>query len=96
MLAKGPAADALYREAIERLPRIHTRGCETLARTHLVYGEWLRREGRRVDARAQLRLAHEHYTEMRDGHGLSPIGPVASSSPPARRCANAPWRQSMT
>ena len=64
LLAEGAAADALYREAIERLSRIHTRGCETLARTHLVYGEWLRREGRRVDAREQLRLAHERYTEM--------------------------------
>jgi DNA-binding CsgD family transcriptional regulator len=64
LLAEGAAADALYREALERLSRIHTRGCETLARTHLVYGEWLRREGRRVDAREQLRLAHERYTEM--------------------------------
>ena len=64
LLAEGAAADALYREALERLSRIHTRGCETQARTHLVYGEWLRREGRRVDAREQLRLAHERYTEM--------------------------------
>ena len=64
LLAEGAAADALYREALERQSRIHTCGCETQARTHLVYGEWLRREGRRVDAREQLRLAHERYTEM--------------------------------
>jgi DNA-binding CsgD family transcriptional regulator len=58
MLAQGAAAEPLYEEAIERLSRIRTRGCETLARAHLVYGEWLRREHRRVDAREQLRIAH--------------------------------------
>ena len=61
LLADGAAAEALYREAIERLSRIH---CETLARAHLVYGEWLRRENRRVDAREHLRVAHTMLTDM--------------------------------
>jgi DNA-binding CsgD family transcriptional regulator len=62
LLREGEAADLLYRDAIERLGRTRVR--VSLARTHLVYGEWLRRENRRVDAREQLRLAHEMLSEM--------------------------------
>ena len=64
MLAEGAAAERLYKEAIERLSRIHMRGSQTLARAHLVYGEWLRREHRRVDAREHLRIAHAMLADM--------------------------------
>jgi DNA-binding CsgD family transcriptional regulator len=57
LLTEGQAAEGLYREAIERLAR--ARMPLHLARTRLLYGEWLRREDRRVDARQQLRLAHD-------------------------------------
>ena len=62
LVTEGPVAEGLYREAVERLSRTKLRA--DLARSHLLYGEWLRREQRRVDARAQLRAAHDHFTSM--------------------------------
>ncbi|GAA1636113.1 LuxR family transcriptional regulator [Kribbella alba] len=62
LLSQGETADRLYQVAIERLGRTRMRA--ELARTHLVYGEWLRRGGRRLDAREQLHLAHEMLTDM--------------------------------
>jgi DNA-binding CsgD family transcriptional regulator len=62
LLSAGETAELLYREAIERLAR--SRIAVRLARAHLLYGEWLRRENRRVDAREHLRAAHELFSGM--------------------------------
>jgi DNA-binding CsgD family transcriptional regulator len=62
LVSEADAAEALYVEAIARLDRTPLR--PELARTHLLYGEWLRREGRRVDARDELRTAHELFAAI--------------------------------
>jgi DNA-binding CsgD family transcriptional regulator len=62
LLSTGDTAETLYREAIERFSRTRIR--PQLARAHLVYGEWLRRENRRVDARRELLRAFEMFTDM--------------------------------
>jgi DNA-binding CsgD family transcriptional regulator len=62
LMSEGDVADRLYREAIERLERTRIR--VELARAHLIYGEWLRRENRRVDAREQLRVAHDTFSRI--------------------------------
>ncbi|WP_222106324.1 ATP-binding protein [Catellatospora sichuanensis] len=62
LLAEGPAAEEFYREAIDRLEDCRMNA--HLARAHLVYGEWLRRENRRADAREHLRRAHDMLTLM--------------------------------
>jgi DNA-binding CsgD family transcriptional regulator/tetratricopeptide (TPR) repeat protein len=90
LLSDGTAADDLYREAIERFSRTRLR--PDLARAHLLYGEWLRREGRRVDAREQLRAAHDMFTAIgmeafaeRTGRELVATGEKARKRSPETR-----------
>src|SRR4051812_10220693 len=73
LLSEGELAESLYRESIAHLagPRVRLE----LARTHLLYGEWLRRERRRLDARRQLRTAPEMVTSM----GIEPFAGRAES-----------------
>jgi DNA-binding CsgD family transcriptional regulator len=65
LLSDGDLAETLYRQAIERLARsridVHT------GRAHLIYGEWLRREGRQVDARNPLRVAYDMFSDFGAG-----------------------------
>ncbi|RZT16652.1 regulatory LuxR family protein [Kribbella sp. VKM Ac-2569] len=93
----GRAAEAAYQEAVERLSR--TRMRMDLARTHLVYGEWLRREGRRQDARGQLRMAYKLFSAAgaaafaeRAGRELAATGEVLDE----RRTADSSGRDSLT
>jgi DNA-binding CsgD family transcriptional regulator len=62
LLSHGQEAETAHRDAVDRLAR--TRGVVHLARARLQYGEWLRRENRRVDAREQLRAAHEVFSRI--------------------------------
>jgi hypothetical protein len=62
LMAGGQAAEDLYQEAISQLA--NSRMTVHLARAHLIYGEWLRRQNRRADAREQLRIAHQMLTSM--------------------------------
>ena len=62
LFSAGEHADRLYRASIEHLQRTRLR--VQLARSHLLYGEWLRREGRRVEARQQLRTAYDMFDAM--------------------------------
>ncbi len=62
LLLDGQDAEDLYVEATDRLAR--TRMAVDLARAHLLYGEWLRRERRRVDARKELRVAHDLFSDF--------------------------------
>jgi DNA-binding CsgD family transcriptional regulator len=68
LISARSSAERLYHDAIERLAATPLR--PDLARAHLVYGEWLRREGRRLDAREQLRTAREMFVAM----GLEAFG----------------------
>ena len=62
LIAEDESAETLYREAIQHLAPTRLR--VDLGRTHLLYGEWLRRQRRRLDARTELRTAHELFSEF--------------------------------
>jgi DNA-binding CsgD family transcriptional regulator len=62
LVLSGPAAEPFYADAVQRLAR--ARVAPHLARAQLVYGEWLRREHRRLEARDQLRAAHETFSRV--------------------------------
>jgi DNA-binding CsgD family transcriptional regulator len=62
LVSEGDRAEGFFQKAIDHLSRTRVRA--ELARTHLLYGEWLRRMNRRVDARAQLRIAYERFASM--------------------------------
>ena len=82
LLIDDATAEDHYQDAVARLGR--TRARADLARAHLLYGEWLRRQGRRLDARHHLRTAHHHFTSTgaeafaaRAGRELSATGETA-------------------
>ena len=84
LMSEGAPAESLYREAIELLGR--TRMRVEVARAHLLYGEWLRRENRRVDAREHLRSAHEMFSSMgADGFGERAARELLATGEKARK-----------
>lgn len=84
LIEEDGQAEAWYAEAIERLGRC--RITTYLARTRLVYGEWLRRQGRRVDARTQLHAAHALFADMgADAFAERAMREFLATGPRARR-----------
>ena len=85
LLSEGDEAERLYREAISHLS---SAPASIELPGHLLYGEWLRRQRRRREAREHLRIARDMLEAI--GIDASPSGPGASCGPPARSPASAP------
>jgi DNA-binding CsgD family transcriptional regulator len=84
LLSDGRDAEPLYREAVDRLAS--GTGAVHLARARLLYGEWLRRENRRIDAREQLRAAHEMFSDIgAEGFAERARDELAATGETARR-----------
>ena len=83
--------ESFYRESADRLAR--SRAVVELARSQLVYGEWLRRVNRRGDAREQLRAAHELFSRIGRGW-VHRARPARTVRPPVKRCAGGPAKRS--
>ena len=95
LVAEGPVAEDLFRESIERLGRTRLR--PDLARAHLLYGEWLRRERRRSDARAELRAAHDMFEAMgMDGFADRAHRELEATGETARKRTVAPRPETLT
>jgi DNA-binding CsgD family transcriptional regulator len=84
LLADDGDAEPLYQQAIDHL--VQCRGNLRKARSHLLYGEWLRRKNRRLDARTQLRAAYDMFTEMgADGFAKRARTELAATGEHARK-----------
>jgi len=84
LVSDADDAESRFREAMDRLARTRIRG--ELARTHLLYGEWLRRQSRRNDAREQLRTAHTMFTAMgMDGFAELAAGELSATGETVRK-----------
>jgi DNA-binding CsgD family transcriptional regulator len=95
LVTEGPVAEDLFRESVERLGRTRLR--PDLARAHLLYGEWLRRQRRRGEARTELRCAHDMFEGMgMEGFAQRARRELEATGETARKRTIAPDPQMLT